>query len=270
MYWSWGSSHAYRGYDPRIFEQYNWKLFSLGSSSQTPVQTAYLFDKYISKFHPKLVIIDVYPILFKSDGVESVIDLVSNAELDADLVDLSLSQNNISVYNTLCYRAVSDALDLNQNFTEESPNETGDVYVSGGYVQSFGRFKGKSHYDETTYSFLPEQMAAFERIVNQLRNDKIPYLILQSTIPQAKYKHVTNNAFADSYFSKFGFYRNANEALKLPDSCFLDESHLNQSGVIHYNKYVVDLIKKTGYLKINDGRYQMASKMNSKTAFIPK
>jgi len=256
-----GSSHAYRGYDPRIFEKYDWSLFNLGTSSQTPVQTAYLFDKYIAKFQPKLVIIDVYPVLFKSDGVESVIDLVSNSsDLDAALVDLSLSQNNISIYNTLLYRTFAEAFDFNEGFVEENPSRTGDLYVSGGYVESTGRFKGRNHYKATHYSFLPNQTKAFEHIISKLKKDQIPYMILQSPIPQAKYAHVTNNAYADAFFSKYGFYRNANEELKLADSCFLDESHLNQLGVNRYNEYVIELIKEKGDLKVTGEKYQLASK----------
>lgn len=254
-----GSSHAYRGYDPRIFAKQRWKLFNLGSSSQTPIQTAYLFTKYMARFQPKLVIIDVYPILFKSDGIESVIDLVSNAELDTGLVNLSLSHNNISIYNTLFYRALADVLEFNDDFKEENPNKNGDLYVSGGYVQSTDRFKGAKYYKSVNYSFLPDQIRAFERIIHTLKERKIPYLILQSPIPQAKYKRVTNNIFADKLFAKYGFYRNANEHLKLPDSCFLDESHLNQFGVNHYNKYVIDLIKNYGFLKARDKNYQLAT-----------
>ncbi|MGK9120099.1 hypothetical protein [Olivibacter jilunii] len=255
-----GSSHAYRGYDPRIFEQYDWKLFNLGSSAQTPVQTAYLFDKYIAKFRPKLVVIDVYPVLFKSDGIESVIDLVSNGELDEELVRLSVAQNNISVYNTLFYRAFADAFGFNKGFVEKNPSSTGDLYVSGGYVESKGRFKGKKEFKATSYSFLPNQVDAFEHIIAKMRQRNIPYIILQSPIPQAKYARVTNNAYADAFFSKYGFYRNANEVLKLPDSCFLDESHLNQWGVNRYNEYVVNLIKEKGYLNVKKREYRFASK----------
>ena len=34
-----GSSKAYRGFDPRIFEAAGYRSFNLGSSNQTPIQT---------------------------------------------------------------------------------------------------------------------------------------------------------------------------------------------------------------------------------------
>src|SRR5689334_14184152 len=40
-----GSSHSYRGFDPRIFKQYGLTSFNLGSSSQTPIQAKILLEK---------------------------------------------------------------------------------------------------------------------------------------------------------------------------------------------------------------------------------
>ena len=71
-----GSSHAYRGFDTRIFRASNYKAFNLGSSSQTPVQTRVLLERYLENLNPKLVVYEVNPIMFYSDGVESTINLV--------------------------------------------------------------------------------------------------------------------------------------------------------------------------------------------------
>src|SRR5688572_21718598 len=42
-----GASFAYRGFDPRIFKEYGYKSFNLGSSNQTPLQTKLLLDRYL-------------------------------------------------------------------------------------------------------------------------------------------------------------------------------------------------------------------------------
>lgn len=239
-----GSSHAYRGYDPRIFQQSNWKMFNLGSSAQTPVQTEYVLNKYLHKLNPKLVIIDVYPILFKSDGVESVLDLLSNTTLDDELVSLSVKQNDVRVYNTLVYSYFKNIFDVDSDFKENLLQKNGDAYIERGFVQSNYKFKSKSNYEGESYTFSSPQMNAFRHIINKLNKSNIPYIILQSPIPKKKYQSIKNNEEADSVFAEYGFYQNANEALTLPDSCFIDESHLNQTGVNIYNKYVVDLINK--------------------------
>lgn len=164
----------------------------------------------------------------------------------------------------MLYRTFADTFKLNENFAEENPSSVGDRYISGGYVESNGRFEGKKDFKAISYSFLPNQVKAFEHIIGKMKKEKIPYIILQSPIPQAKYERVTNNAFADNFFAKYGFYRNANEELKLPDSCFLDESHLNQSGVNRYNEYVVNIIKKAEYLYTQGNGRKLLSRINSK------
>ena len=73
-----GSSHAYRGFDPRIFKKKGVEIFNLGSSAQTPIQTEILIKRYLDKLNPKVVLFEVYPGSLTSDGVESSLDLVSN------------------------------------------------------------------------------------------------------------------------------------------------------------------------------------------------
>lgn len=243
-----GSSHAYRGYDPRIFKKQNWSMFNLGSSAQTPKQTAYVLKRYLANFHPKLVIFDLYPVLFKSDGVESTVDLLSNTALDEELLDLSLAENNIRVYNTMVYRVCHDMFGFNKGFAEKSPDETGDTYVKGGYVESFQQFKPKAFYKEDAYELDEEQLEALQDIVHTLKDHHIPYILLQSPLPKSRYDSFVNNHTVDSIFRNYGTYKNANEVLSVPDSCFFDQSHLNQRGVNIYNEYVVKLIKQGKYL----------------------
>lgn len=66
-----GSSHSYRGFDPRIFKQYGITSFNLGSSSQSPSNTNVLLKQYIKQINPKLVVYDVYAGTLQNDGVES-------------------------------------------------------------------------------------------------------------------------------------------------------------------------------------------------------
>ena len=47
-----GSSHTYRGFDPRIFARHGFHTFNLGSSSQSPIQTEILLKRYLDKLNP--------------------------------------------------------------------------------------------------------------------------------------------------------------------------------------------------------------------------
>ena len=71
-----GSSHAYRGFDPRIFRKRGYSSFNLGSSAQTPSQTKVWLKRYLKHLNPKIVIYEVYPGTFSSDGIEASLDLV--------------------------------------------------------------------------------------------------------------------------------------------------------------------------------------------------
>ena len=80
-----GSSHAYRGFDTRIFNNEGINAFNLGSSAQTPVQTNYLLKTYLKQLKPKVVLYEVYPETFTFDGVEAEMDLISNEELKINI-----------------------------------------------------------------------------------------------------------------------------------------------------------------------------------------
>lgn len=95
-----GSSHTYRGFDPRIFSEYGYKSFNLGSSAQSHIQTKVLFDRYFETLNPKVVIYEVYPATFHFDGVESSLDLISNDKNDFYSLEMVLKINNIKTYNT--------------------------------------------------------------------------------------------------------------------------------------------------------------------------
>src|SRR5690554_1099753 len=55
-----GSSHAYRGFDTRLFEVEDWKVFNLGSSSQSHLQSQVLLQRYLPQLNPAVVIYEVY------------------------------------------------------------------------------------------------------------------------------------------------------------------------------------------------------------------
>ena len=55
-----GSSHAYRGFDTRIFGSNGMTAFNLGTSAQTPLQTKFLLERYLDEVAPKNVIFQVF------------------------------------------------------------------------------------------------------------------------------------------------------------------------------------------------------------------
>jgi hypothetical protein len=238
-----GSSRAYRGYDTRKFTRFGYKTFNLGSSAQTPIQTELLLDEYIDQFNPKLVIFDVYPTALSSDGIESTLDLISNQPFNWETLDLAVKSGNIKVYNTLIYDFFDEL--TGEDEVEPTIKPNGDRYISGGFIEA--SIKSQKDIDKSglvSYSVSDQQSAAVERILKRLDREGIEYLLIQSPLRADMYNKVTNNESIDSLFSSYGSYYNFNKILSLPDSMFLDHSHLNQYGVNVFNDAVIKLLAK--------------------------
>ena len=239
-----GSSHAYRGYDPRIFKKSGISMFNFGSSSQSPLQTKYVLDKYVTKLKPKLVIVDVYPILFGVDGLESQIDLISSGLIDKDIVALSFKINNIKLYNTLLFGAFNNKFHIKKQ--KVSDNE-GDTYIPGGYVQSFRHLEFKKTRFKQSVIISATQLEAFKSGLEELRSQQISFVIIQAPFSRSNYTSYKNNDELDKLFASLGEYYNFNKILNLPDSMYYDDSHLNQQGVNIYNAKLIDTLSKRGH-----------------------
>ena len=238
-----GSSHAYRGYDPRIFKKEGLTIFNLGSSSQSPLQTKYLVNKYVKNLKPKLVIVDIYPILFGVDGLESQIDLISSGLMDEDIVKMSFEINDIRLYNSLIFGAFNNTFHLKK----QKKNDTkGDTYIPGGYVQSYERFKPKKVRFTQKITISALQLEAFKKTLAALKSENIKYIIVQAPFSKSNYNSYTNNDEIDKLFAGLGEYYNFNKVMNLPDSMYYDDSHLNQLGVNIYNAKLIDTLKRGG------------------------
>lgn len=246
-----GSSHAYRGFDPRIIGQGNGKVFILGSSAQSPIQTEYLIDKYIDILKPKMVLYEVYYVTMELDGAESAIDVFSNvSKLDYNLLKMAFKINSVKAYNTLIYCFLREQFGI-KDITDLQKNGL-DQYVKGGYIERKmikNEYKGKEEHKRHAIQINQEQLEAFKSICNKLRQKKIKTILVQSPIPVAHYRSIANRKFLDSVFYsvKSAEYYNYNELDTFRNEHFFDYSHLNQTGVEKFNR----TLSKT--IRINKG-----------------
>lgn len=102
-----GSSHAYRGYDPREFAKRGYSMFNLGSTAQTPLSTYAILDHYVTSERTGLVIIDLYETGFAQDGFESVCDLTQNMSSNAAAAELALSFGDPRAMNLFTLRMMN-------------------------------------------------------------------------------------------------------------------------------------------------------------------
>jgi hypothetical protein len=235
-----GSSHAYRGFDTRIFRQagYN-KVFNLGTSAQTPLQTKALLKRYIDVMKPKQVIYEVYPITFSLDGVEAGVDLISNDANDVYSWQMALDMESIKVLNTMFYSCYRQALGHN---TDESLRKRSDTYIPGGYVEKdMAHYKPKKH-DPKILELRDSQEKAFGDIMQMFKDRKINYVLVNAPVAKSLYNSYQNNAKFDSIMKTYGPYYNFNQIMQLNDSeHFYDADHLNQAGVKLFNEKLLSM-----------------------------
>ncbi len=240
-----GASQTYRGFDPRIFKEYGYKTFNLGSPNQTPIQTKILVERYINKLNPKLIVYEVNPRVFIYDGVESSLDLIANDKIDLESLKMAITLNNIKTYHTLLYGYYRQFFNKNKNFKEDAVKGE-DVYISGGFVEkklSYNKSKRLGKHEIIKWVPKSHQSNSFESIVKVIKEKRIKLILIQAPITKNELARYEDQDKFDAYFSgKTTDYYNFNNLIKMNDSLhFFDNLHLNQPGVRFLNE---ELIKK--------------------------
>lgn len=234
-----GSSHAYRGFDPRVFEKEGISVFNLGSSSQTPINSKVLLHQYLDKINPKMVVIESYAGTLSADGVESSLDLLSNNKIDKYAVEMTFDINEISTYNTLIYGYFRQIFGLNKNFVEPQ-KQNGDTYIKGGFVESVFRKNSLSEEPVEKWNISPKQIEILKENIKFIQKRNIPVILVQTPITQKLYNSRTDNKEVDQLLSELGTYKNFQGEIPLNDTIdFYDSNHLNQQAVVKFNEYFI-------------------------------
>lgn len=237
-----GSSHAYRGFDTRIFKKSGFKTFNLGSSSQTPIQSRLLLNRYLDIIKPKIIIYEVNPDAFSSDGVESSLDIIANDRNDMESLKMVLLQNHIKSYNAIIYGLYRNVLNKESEYAEKAKNNT-EKYISGGFVEKDLTYFKTIKYGNNVWKYNKDQFYVFEKILDLIKQYNIRLILVQAPITSHLYNSYVNNDYFDRKMMEYGDYYNFNEIMKLNDSLyFYDSHHLNQMGVDTFNRKLIDTI----------------------------
>jgi hypothetical protein len=241
-----GSSHAYRGFDPRIFKQYGLNTFNLGSNAQSHVQTEILLKRHLDEIDPKLIIYEVYPGTFSSDGVESSLDIIANDKNDFESIRMALAQNHIKVYNALIYGFYRDLFRKNINYKEELVKGE-DKYIEGGFVEKELKYFEPMEFEENNWDLNGRQYEYFERVLLFIEERNIPVILVEAPITESMYKSFGNNSEFDAKMKQYGVYYNFNELIDLDDKLhFYNSHHLNQNGVKIFNTKLIEILFDKG------------------------
>lgn len=243
-----GSSNAYRGFDPRIFKQNGFTIFNLGSSAQTPNQTDFLINKYLNQLNPKVVIYAISPIALEIDGVESMLDLISNETLDEQILFSTLSYKKVLLLNSFLYQLFRKVFRLDVNYTEYYSKDL-DTYISGGYVQRVVTPFNTKDYESKKRRLNAELLTKFSNVCSLVTKRGLKLVLIQTPVHNLKFDDDFDLTDFTSIMSDFEVnldYSNDNRFHS--DSLFMDNVHLNQNGVDLFNPILIDSLKKLAIL----------------------
>jgi hypothetical protein len=235
-----GSSRAYRHYDPRHFEKAGYSSFNLGSSSQTFLQTEILVNRYLNSLNPRYVILDIYPGMFASDGIESSTDLISNDFNDWDTFKMALELKNMMIINTWIYSVYQEK--VKNSLKDSEPAVKGEnKYIQGGYVEREISANNKNVNTLESWNFNENQWQAFKGIVQSIKDSKKKLIIIHS--PRNKgYKYQNQEKLLKYLKTQEIDYYNYHRLKFINDSLhFYDSSHMNQNGTNLYNDFLIEV-----------------------------
>ena len=254
-----GSSHCYRTFDTKWYGDQGIRSFNLGSSSQPPSITYFLAKKFLKTLDPELVVLEVYSEILRSDGVESLLDQLSNRRMEWNLLQMTASVGGIKAWNGFLVHL----LDFTRESIESRNPGMGPrvgVYVSGGFVQrdlmniSVGSFVGKKTPVNNA------QLENLESIIKLVQAQGRKIVLVGQPLPTK-----TLNAIGDyseiqvlvqDIGSKYGvpFYDfngllDGGPKVDLHDpELFYDNHHLNPAGVAVFNTVFLEVLKHNRYL----------------------
>ena len=229
-----GSSHAYRGYDPRIFEQSGISLFNAGTSAQNAKGSWVLYNEYL-KDRTDVFILDIYDPVFELEGTESNMRLIQNVPTNEAAVSLVQQEWKMYTVNALAVRIAS------LNPIDEAPNND---YIKNGFCEKKGILYAVEPLNDSVFDANEEMFVAFEKMVKQMQADGKRMVLCSHPLPASP--GLRN--YHDEFLSRFNplIQRLGLQYIDLTYYTegfgineFADLSHLNQQGVELYNRLLI-------------------------------
>jgi hypothetical protein len=239
-----GTSHAYRGYDPRIFKSRNLNLFNLGSSSQHPCISLRIIQDMVVKLPKKpFIIVDVFDKLLEMDGDESSGRMIANCKENDLARNILIADPSVLNVNNYCARLVNG----------DGPMEVlADDYIMNGYCSKNQVWS--SEIAPVNYVFAGNQKTIndLERMLDWLEDHAYEYVVVSHPMPkQAGFEayHAPAHKLLVDLTKKYNrqFFDLTNHAaFHQNQPMFADPTHLNQLGVDLFNRILLDTLAASG------------------------
>ena len=254
-----GSSHAYRGFNPTIFDkELNLKSFNMGSSAQAPIEGYYSLKDVLKYQKPKVLVYEIYWRMFEQDKY------FDSKTYVYDFMKPSLNKVQF-FFDAFDRDQYFDAFFLSvryhnnwQYYVDKKPPQFSADYVGKGFanndsVVSMGTLLWHNEFKTYVHNkYNNKQVEYFNKIIKTCKQNNIKLVLVTAPIPPTTLKMVKNYDGIHNYFQsiadknklKYVDYNIINQKNKLvKDTDFKDCDHLNNSGVKKIDKDFIKYIK---------------------------
>lgn len=250
-----GSSRAFIDYDPRIFAERGLKIFILGCCNQTPLNSYYLLKRYYRQLNPKLVVMDIYPLMFEEDGLESFDFLVLNVPLSKEMIEMAIACKSPSAISSLIATWFGQ---LSRPLGKYATKKHCGIYISGGYTpRSDTKEENKlSEYfkKEFKINMLDMQLNYLKKNIEFVKKMGGKFVMAVGPLPAGFLKKNINYTDNMRRFKSIAEqYQVDCIDFNIPEKpysnrCFADIYHLGTSGVKIYNETLLETLFRKNVL----------------------
>lgn len=238
-----GSSHAYRGYDPRIFGERGIDLFNLGTSAQTPMNSYYVLKSHVDTGNCGLVLFDLYENTMEQDGLESTSDLSRNIDSDRAALGMCLALKDPRAIDLMTLRWLSRS---------EPPRPVEGPHRSGYAERTDSLRTPPRKGPERPLRLDSMQVRYLRECIAYCADRHLPLVFVTHYYPQASdhQRHARFHALIEREIAGTGIhYIDLAYAGRVDDhDHFYDHNHLNAAGVALFNAQLLDSLSALGLL----------------------
>ena len=239
-----GSSHVYRGYDPRNFERHGLSLFDAGSSAQSTRGSLILAKHLIPPSSGKLVIFDIYDAVWGIPDLENSNLLIQNIPNNAVKIESFTARPDIRKFNQL----------ISSWFTGSHIIErTAKDYIANGYCSKPDTVQMPWAPVDIISTIDESYVNDFKELISLTESQNVKYIFVSHPLPAIKdlaNNHNRLRPIIEEIAQKNGIiyldYTHHPDFQNIEN--FADENHLNQAGVDRFNEMLIADLKKHNLL----------------------
>jgi len=264
-----GSSHAYRSYHPATIRkaiQLKNAVFNFGSSAQTPVTSYFVLNEMLEKQRPKIVVLDVYIMVFTSDNQ------LNNGRYNFHSMNWSANKNQFLkegfIFNEQMKLLFFPGHVYRNHFKNKLNKLLGRSYLPAGkgqYEKNGFAFNEdtlaieKLKFDNqfSKFNIQKEQIteknvAYLKKMVERCQTENIPIVFMSSPMPSVSVDFIKEYPAISARFADLAkelevpYYDfNIERIPEVKDEFhYYDDDHLNLSGAKIFSKKAAEMMQK--------------------------